>query len=722
MHIIQLQMGSNSYPSKGIVISLITYRRNAVSFGRRKMTKNAHMKRIKELLLLVACILSFDVGFGQTVTIPDNNFKTALLLSSDTYPNRIARNLNGDFIAVDANSDGEIQVSEAEDISYLYIPNLGINSMEGIEAFVNLDYLVCGNNNFSSLNISTLTELEEIQCSHTNLTEIDFSSNLKLETILMESNQLTTVDVSHLHSLNFVSFNHNELVSLFFKTGSEPHVVFVDNPIQYVCVDDSRVAHYQQYLENFLNCTECTVNSYCSFTPGGDFYTVEGDVKIDLDSNGCDTNDPIYPNLKLSIDNGTVQDFVVNDNSGSYNIPLQEGTYEITPVLEGIDYFQASPATLNIEFPTSGSPFMQDFCIVPIGTKNDLEISIIPLTEARPGFEADYKLLYKNKGNTMLSGSANLSFDSNYMTLSTAIPAANSQTTGSLTWNYTDLLPFESGEILFTMTLNTPTDANFPLNGGDFLNFEATVNPLDNDETPEDNVMVFDQEVVNSFDPNDITCLEGSRITDEDVGTYLHYLIRFENTGSASAINVVIKDVLDQSKFDVSSLIPLDASHTFYVRKQNENVVEFVFENIQLPFDDANNDGFVLFKIKTLETLEVGDFISNKADIFFDFNLPITTNTAFTEVTENTLSTDSVDLVNFSVYPNPASNELKISWDRTEKVSVQLFNVLGQLVYHNRETSLVEPLNIDTSQQATGVYFLKINTATGSTTQRIVIN
>jgi photosystem II stability/assembly factor-like uncharacterized protein len=86
------------------------------------------------------------------------------------------------------------------------------------------------------------------------------------------------------------------------------------------------------------------------------------------------------------------------------------------------------------------------------------------------------------------------------------------------------------------------------------------------------------------------------------------------------------------------------------------------------------------------------------------------------------LSTENHILNSLVAFPNPASDELNISWDRTENVSVRLFNALGQLVYYNRETSLVEPLNIDTSQQATGVYFLKINTNTGSTTKRIVIN
>ncbi len=48
------------------------------------------------------------------------------------------------------------------------------------------------------------------------------------------------------------------------------------------------------------------------------------------------------------------------------------------------------------------------------------------------------------------------------------------------------------------------------------------------------------------------------------------------------------------------------------------NKVEFIFENINLPFDDATNDGYVAFKIQTNPSLVVGDSFSNTASIYFD--------------------------------------------------------------------------------------------------------
>ncbi len=65
----------------------------------------------------------------------------------------------------------------------------------------------------------------------------------------------------------------------------------------------------------------------------------------------------------------------------------------------------------------------------------------------------------------------------------------------------------------------------------------------------------MNQTVVNSFDPNDKTCLEGATIPPSAVGKYVHYMIRFENKGTAEAQNVVVKDMIDTENLILSSLV-----------------------------------------------------------------------------------------------------------------------------------------------------------------------
>ena len=105
-------------------------------------------------------------------------------------------------------------------------------------------------------------------------------------------------------------------------------------------------------------------------------------------------------------------------------------------------------------------------------------------------------------------------------------------------------------------------------------------------------------------------------------------------------------------------MTPIAGSHFFTTRIANDNLVEFLFENINLPFSDATNDGFVTFKIKTKSSLVIGDSFSNSASLYFDYNAPIITNT--TTIVVQTLGTSEFASQAISIYPNPARDTLHI--------------------------------------------------------------
>ena len=89
--------------------------------------------------------------------------------------------------------------------------------------------------------------------------------------------------------------------------------------------------------------------------------------------------------------------------------------------------------------------------------------------------------------------------------------------------------------------------------------------------------------------------------------------------------------------------------------------------------------------------------------------------TAPSSIMFNTLSTPTVELVEVSVYPNPATEYINIK-SPVSINTVELFDVLGKRVLTTNET---EKINI--SQQPSGVYFLKIYSETASTTKKIMI-
>ena len=173
--------------------------------------------------------------------------------------------------------------------------------------------------------------------------------------------------------------------------------------------------------------------------------------------------------------------------------------------------------------------------------------------------------------------------------------------------------------------------------------------------------------------------------------------------------------MIDSSKFDVSSIVPLHASHNYFTRISG-NKVEFIFENINLPFNDATNDGYIAFKIKTLPSLVIGNTFSNLANIYFDYNFPIITNTATTTIAA--LINPNFEFANyFSLYPNPSTNELNINLKSAIEInSIQIYNTIGQLV----TVQTGNALKVDVSNLKSGNYFIKINTNEGFSTSQFI--
>ncbi|WP_010177316.1 T9SS type A sorting domain-containing protein [Aquimarina agarilytica] len=141
------------------------------------------------------------------VNIPDAAFKGILLNHSP---------------AIDTNSDGEIQISEAEAVSNINTSRNGdIEDLTGIEYFVNLrtldcrasalktldvsknvnlTTLYCSSGEITSLNISKNTELEDLRCGDNFIKSLNISKNPKLEILLADKNDMETFFVSDIEN------------------------------------------------------------------------------------------------------------------------------------------------------------------------------------------------------------------------------------------------------------------------------------------------------------------------------------------------------------------------------------------------------------------------------------------------------------------------------------------------------------------------------------------
>lgn len=764
---------------------------------------------MKKIYFLVLVLCFFNGLNAQIINFTDLNFKMRLL-SIDGY-NSKAKNTFGNWTAIDLNNNGEIEVSEAENIIYLDLYSSTsqnfIISLEGILNFTKLQTLICNNNKISSIDLSGLTTLTDLDCNNNEITSLNVIGLTKLQSLNCNYNKLSDLDVSNLTNLKSLSCYKNQLTTLnmngckevfnlyceynqlssldlttlvklyrfycsynqfdFLDFSNCPEIkylycdnnkfksldlsnlsvletlkcssnstlssIFMKNGSQYggaldfeycpnlvyICTNENHLSTVEAKIKQY-GYTKCNINSYCSFVPGGTFFTIQGKNKLDFNNNGCDLLDSNVPNLRYSINNGKVQGSLISNNSGGYTIPVQAGKYTITPLLENPDYFTISPPSATITLPGGNTFFEQDFCISLKSPKTDLEISILPLNIARPGFDSYYKIVYKNKGNTIQSGVVNLTFNDLVLKLISSDPIVSNQSTNILSWNFTNLKPLENKEINFTLKVNRPTETP-AINNEDILKYNTTIVSQDTDVTPKDNVFELNQTVVGSYDPNDKTCLEGSVITPSLIGEYVHYMIRFENTGTYSAQNIVVKDMIDLSKFDISTLLPTSSSHSFITNISSGNKVEFIFENINLPFDDANNDGYIAFKIKTKPTLAVGDSFTNEANIYFDYNFPILTNKA-TSTFKTTLGTQDFVFTNyFTLYPIPTNDVLNINTTKTIEVhSIAIYDVLGQIVIAVPNAKSVS--NIDVSKLRSGNYFIKVKSDKGSSSMKFIKN
>ena len=86
--------------------------------------------------------------------------------------------------------------------------------------------------------------------------------------------------------------------------------------------------------------------------------------------------------------------------------------------------------------------------------------------------------------------------------------------------------------------------------------------------------------------------------------------------------------------------------------------LRFNFNDIFLPFDDENNDGWVKFRVRVNDNIAEETVISNTAEIYFDQNPAIVTNTIQNIFRNAVLSSVNTIENLFAVYPNPVSNLL----------------------------------------------------------------
>ncbi len=440
---------------------------------------------------------------------------------------------------------------------------------------------------------------------------------------------------------------------------------------------------------------------------------ISGSVKFN-NNNNCATA-LSFSGRRVHTTDGTHDYTSFTNANGNYEILIPNGGNYTTSALNGLGSgFSSTPTSVatvssgeNVNYSNT------DFCIASANNQTDLLVHLFNVNQAIPGFAATYRLYYENKGTTVLNGTLTLHYNSSILTSLNANPAFVSDVNDDLTWNFTNLLPFERRYIdIQAMVIPPPAVSSGMIN-------TLTLTGTPSDVNPANNTYVLNQTVFSSFDPNDKTVLEGESITANQAANYLHYVTRFQNTGTANATTVVIKETLDPD-LDWSTFEPIDASHASNVQIRNGNELTYTFSNIDLPYESANepaSHGWMTYRIKPKNNFTLGDVATSSSDIYFDFNPAVITNSVNTSILPLSTTTHIQEL--FSIAPNPAHQFISLNNYQNLQTQYQILSANGQTLISGATNGSEK---IDIGMLSEGFYLIQLKTSQGNATYKMVKN
>ncbi|MBU3012335.1 T9SS type A sorting domain-containing protein [Polaribacter vadi] len=266
-----------------------------------------------------------------TVTIPDTNFKAALV--ADT--------------GINTNGNTEIECTEATAFTgTVNVFNDGIFDLTGIEAFTNITGLNCGNNSLTSLDVSANTALITLGCGFNSLSSLDVSNNLALETLTCLNNQITSLDVSantalsslicstnFLSSLNLANGNNAALTSLTATSNAALSCIQIDagfTPPSSGWIKDTTASYSDD-----CSVTSCTVTipdaNFKAYLVGNTAINTNGDTEIQCTEANVFTGQINVNNLNISDLTGieafiNLTELLCRNNSGLTTVDVSNNT------------------------------------------------------------------------------------------------------------------------------------------------------------------------------------------------------------------------------------------------------------------------------------------------------------------------------------------------------------------------------------------------------------
>lgn len=406
----------------------------------------------------------------------------------------------------------------------------------------------------------------------------------------------------------------------------------------------------------FPLCTPVNNVNHCQ-----SFSIIQGNVFNDLNSNGIkDANEFYMPNINIHLSNIV---YAYTDKNGNYEIGTNDtGHYNIT-VTSPYSYYTPNPISKSYYFTTNDSLVIANFALQPNANVDSFKINVHEINSAaRPGFSFPYLVSYENIGTTTVAPAIVFNYDNSLFIYDSSSNHNVINTGTNLSLTESSMLPGEQRS--FYIYLRVKTTAVL----GTWFTSLGAISA--NSSFAQDST--FGQ-IKGSFDPNDKQATPIMSTTEISQGKFINYSIRFQNTGTDTTFTVVVTDtlsaLLQENTFEL-----INASHPCNATRNGKNLT-FEFLNILLPDSNVNepgSHGYINFRVKPKSPLALNTIINNKAFIYFDYNLPVITNTAQTSIQNNT--TVPIKLIRF--YANVLNDGYtQLNWLTANEVNTSLYTL-----------------------------------------------
>ncbi len=167
------------------------------------IVKNNYLAKVSKTLSITNKLLN---EINSRSSVPSDDFRVAI--PDVNFQKYLTEKLG---IVV---TEGTVAYGDVKNVTKIECENSLIESLLGLEYFINLINLNCYDNQLTSLDVTKNTALDDLRCYRNKLTSLNVSKNTVLTNLSCYSNKLTSLDVSKNTDLLNLSCHWNKLTSL----------------------------------------------------------------------------------------------------------------------------------------------------------------------------------------------------------------------------------------------------------------------------------------------------------------------------------------------------------------------------------------------------------------------------------------------------------------------------------------------------------------------------